>query len=163
MIPIAIAPAFSCRSSKLSFLGGVKMNLLQLAPILLIFVVLYFLMIRPQRKKEKQVNAMRNAIKAGDKIITIGGIKGSVVRVKDDTLTIQVGADKMKMDIMRWAISRVDDAKAGSGTAAVKKETETADTSKTEETAEKSEDKPAARKPRKLAAKTADTADTDKE
>jgi preprotein translocase subunit YajC len=143
----------------LSFPGGVEMNsILQFAPLILIFVVLYFLMIRPQRKKEKQVNAMRNALQAGDQITTIGGIKGKVVRVKDDVLTIQVGADKVKIDIMRWAISRVDEAKPG---AAVKKKT--ANTDSASETTEQAEEKPVARKPRKLTAKAADTTDTNKE
>ncbi|MDR1953934.1 MAG: preprotein translocase subunit YajC [Clostridiales Family XIII bacterium] len=131
-------------------------SILQFAPLILIFVVLYFLMIRPQRKKEKQVNAMRNALQAGDKVTTIGGIKGQVVKTKDDVLTIQVGADKVKIDIMRWAISRVDEAKSGTS---VKKEA----ADKVEEKSEKSEEKPAARKPGKLTAKAAKTTDTSKE
>ena len=68
---------------------------------------MYFLLIRPQKKKEKAINEMRNAIKAGDEIVTIGGICGKIVKTKDESLVIQVGADKVKFEIMRWAVSKV--------------------------------------------------------
>ncbi len=76
-------------------------------PLILLVVIMYFLLIRPQKKREKSVTAMRNAIKVGDEVITIGGICGKVVKTKDETLTIQVGADKTKFEVMRWAISKV--------------------------------------------------------
>jgi len=57
--------------------------------------------------KEKELNAMRAALKVGDSIVSIGGICGKVVRVKDDTVVIQVGADKVKFELTRWAISQV--------------------------------------------------------
>ncbi len=81
--------------------------LMQLLPLLLLIPLMYFLLIRPQKKKDKETNKMRNSIKVGDEIITIGGIVGKVVRTKDDSLVIQVGADKIKFEIMRWAVSRV--------------------------------------------------------
>jgi len=68
--------------------------------------VFYLLLIRPQRKKEKQVQEMRNNIKEGDEILTIGGIYGKVLNVKDDTLTIEVGADKTRLKIAKWAIGK---------------------------------------------------------
>ena len=68
---------------------------------------MYFLIFRPQKKKEKELNAMRAALKVGDSIVSIGGICGKVVRVKDDTVVIQVGADKVKFELTRWAISQV--------------------------------------------------------
>jgi preprotein translocase YajC subunit len=73
---------------------------------------MYFLMIRPQKKREREINTMRNSVKAGDEVITIGGIRGKIVkaREKEDVLTIQVGADKVKFDVMRWAISKVETA-----------------------------------------------------
>jgi preprotein translocase subunit YajC len=132
-------------------------GMMQIGFFVLIIGVFYFLLIRPQRKKEKQVTAMRNAIKAGDKITTIGGIKGTVVKAKDDVLTLQVGADRVKLEIMRWAVSRVDEEKA------VKKEKDTDDEDKSEESIEQAEEKTTARKPRKLTAKTADTENEDKE
>lgn len=75
-----------------------------------VFVVaMYFLLIRPQKKKEKAVAAMRDGVQVGDKIVTIGGICGKVVKTNVETLVIQVGADKTKFEIMRWAISSVTD------------------------------------------------------
>ena len=82
-------------------------QLVTLMPLVLLIVIMYFLLIRPQKKREKEVNAMRNAIKVGDEVITIGGICGKIVKTKDETLTIQVGADKVKFEIMRWAVSKV--------------------------------------------------------
>ncbi|MDR1571775.1 MAG: preprotein translocase subunit YajC [Clostridiales Family XIII bacterium] len=81
-------------------------------PIILLIAVMYFLLIRPQKKREREINAMRGAIKDGDEIITIGGICGKVVKAKTETLVIQVGADKTKFEIMRWAVSKVVDASA---------------------------------------------------
>ncbi len=80
----------------------------QFIPLVLLIVVMYFLLIRPQKKKEKQVADMRNSIKVGDDIVTIGGIYGKVVKVKDERLTIQVGADKTKFEITRWAVSKIE-------------------------------------------------------
>lgn len=82
-------------------------SLMTLVPLILLIFIMYFLLIRPQKKREKQVAIMRNAIKVGDDIITIGGICGKVVKTKDETLIIQVGADKTKFEVMRWSISKV--------------------------------------------------------
>ncbi len=76
-------------------------------PLILIFLVMYFLLIRPQKKREKQVQTMRNALTVGDEIITIGGICGKIVKVKEESIVIQVGADKVKFEMMRWAVSKV--------------------------------------------------------
>jgi len=76
------------------------------------------LMIRPQRKREKQVNAMRKSVQVGDEIITIGGICAKVVKTKEESLVIQVGADKTKFEVMRWAVSKVVDG--GTAPAATK-------------------------------------------
>lgn len=76
--------------------------------ILIVFIVImYFFMIRPQRKKDKETQEMRNAIKVGDDIITIGGIVGKVVKVRDESLVIAVGADKVKFEVMKWSVSTV--------------------------------------------------------
>ena len=82
-----------------------------LLPLILLLLIMYFLLIRPQKKREKEVNAMRNAIQVGDEVITIGGICGKVVKTKEETLVIQVGADKVKFEMMRWSISKVVNAK----------------------------------------------------
>ena len=69
-----------------------------------LFGVMYFMMIRPQKKKQKEEQEMRDAIQIGDEITTIGGICGRVVTVKEDSLVIETGADRNKMKITRWAI-----------------------------------------------------------
>ena len=75
---------------------------------LIVFIaIMYLLLIRPQKKKEKAINLMRSNLRVGDEVITIGGICGKIVKIRDETLTIQVGADKVKFEMMRWAISRV--------------------------------------------------------
>lgn len=83
-------------------------QLMTFMPLVLLIFIMYFLLIRPQKKREKAVNAMRSALKVGDNIVTIGGICGKIVKTKDETLIIQVGADKTKMEVMRWSISKVE-------------------------------------------------------
>ena len=78
-------------------------------PMALIFVVFYFMLIRPQRKKEKKAKEMLNALKVGDRICTIGGIYGTIVSIKDETLTVSVGQDNVKLVFARWAIRNVED------------------------------------------------------
>ena len=86
----------------------------QLIPTILMMVgmivVFYFLLIRPQRKKDKQVKDMLAALKPGDRICTIGGIYGTIQSIKEDTITIVFGAQKTSMVIARWAIRSVEDA-----------------------------------------------------
>lgn len=78
-------------------------------PMILIFVVFYFMLIRPQRKKDKQVKEMLNNLKAGDRICTIGGIYGTIVGIKDDTVTLSVGRDNLSMVVARWGIRSVEE------------------------------------------------------
>ena len=78
-------------------------------PLILIFVVFWFMLIRPQRKKDKQVKEMLNNLKAGDRICTIGGIYGTITGLKDDTITLSVGKDNLSMVVARWAISSVEE------------------------------------------------------
>ncbi len=78
-----------------------------LFPILMI-VLLYFMLIRPQRKKEKENANMRNSIEIGDGITTIGGIVGHVVSIKEDTFVLETGNDRVKMRFKRWAIQEVE-------------------------------------------------------
>ncbi|MEE0514330.1 MAG: preprotein translocase subunit YajC [Emergencia sp.] len=84
--------------------GGFAMQLM----VLVVFIaIMYFLLIRPQKKKEKKIQDMRNSLQVGDEIITIGGICGKIVKTKDDSIVIQVGADKIKFEMMRWSVSSV--------------------------------------------------------
>ena len=68
--------------------------------------VMYFLTIRPQKKKQKEEQAMRDNIQVGDEVTTIGGIIGRVVTVKEDSLIIETGADRNKLKFARWSISQ---------------------------------------------------------
>ena len=80
----------------------------QVVPMILIFVVFYFLLIRPQRKKDKEAKTMLDNLKVGDRICTIGGIYATIVRIKDDVLTVEVGDQKTQMMIARWAVRNVE-------------------------------------------------------
>ena len=75
-------------------------------PIILMFVVFYFLLIRPQKKREKEVQEMRQAIEVGDEVVTIGGIVGRVVSIKEDTLVVETSAERSKLRLARWAIQQ---------------------------------------------------------
>ncbi len=79
--------------------SGAGNPLISLLPILLVFVVFYFFMIRPQMKKQKELNNYRNALAKGDKIITTGGIYGRVIEVKDNVVIMDAGGDvKLRVD-----------------------------------------------------------------
>ncbi len=80
-------------------------------PILLIFGVMYLIMIRPQRKKEKALREQLSQLKVGDHVVTIGGIVGKVASIKDDTITVESGHEKenVKIRVQRWAIKSVNE------------------------------------------------------
>ena len=78
-------------------------------PLVLVFVIFWFMMIRPQRKKDKQVKEMLNNLKAGDRICTIGGIYGTITGVQDDTVKLSVGRDNTAVVVARWAIRSVEE------------------------------------------------------
>ena len=73
-----------------------------------LLVVMYFFMIRPQKKQEKEQNAMRNNLAVGDEITTIGGIIGKVVSIKEETCVIETTHERTKIRILKTAVSRVD-------------------------------------------------------
>lgn len=79
-----------------------------LLPMVAMVALLYFMMIRPQRKKEKQTAEMRNSIEVGDGITTIGGIVGRVASIKEDTFVLETGSDRIKLRFKRWAIQDVE-------------------------------------------------------
>ena len=72
------------------------------------FAVMYFLVIRPENKRKKKAEAMRNSVKNGSRITTIGGITGDVVQVTEDTVTLETGEDRVRIQIKKWAISTND-------------------------------------------------------
>lgn len=77
-----------------------------LIPVLFL-AFFYFFIIRPQQKKDKKIKEMRNSAKVGDEVLTIGGIYGKIVKIKDDVITIEVGADKTRFNITKWAIGSI--------------------------------------------------------
>lgn len=78
-------------------------------PTIMMLVVLvgvfYFMMIRPENKRKKAAQEMRNSLKKGDKLTTIGGIVGNIVTVNEDTLVIETSEDRVRMEITKWAVS----------------------------------------------------------
>ena len=73
--------------------------------IVVMFAIMYFLMIRPENKRKKQAEEMRNSLKKGDQITTIGGIVGRIVMVTDDTIVIETSDDRVRMELTKWAVS----------------------------------------------------------
>ena len=82
---------------------------IQFVPLVLIFVVFYFLLIRPQKKKEKALKDMISSLKVGDTVASIGGIHGKIIRIKDDVFVLEsgLGANKSYISLDRSAISRL--------------------------------------------------------
>ncbi len=107
MLNYSLLEASANAEQQMSPVGGLISSL---GMIVLMFVLFYFLLIRPQKKKDKAVKAMLDALKAGDRICTIGGIYGTVTSVRDDQVIIAVGAAKTQMNMARWAIKSVEDA-----------------------------------------------------
>lgn len=73
--------------------------------MVVLVAVMYFMMIRPQKKRQKEEQEMRSSLEIGDEIITIGGIVGKVVTIREEDIVIETGADRTKMKIQRWAIN----------------------------------------------------------
>ena len=86
--------------------GGMISTIVMLVAMVAIF---YFLLIRPQRKKDKKVKDMLAALKTGDRVCTIGGIYGTITSIKDDTIELSVGRDNVKLVFARWAIRNVEE------------------------------------------------------
>ena len=84
--------------------GGFGSMLIVMVPL---FLIMYFFMIRPQKKQEKQTAEMRNSLMVGDEICTIGGVIGRVYSIKDDIITIEINKERTKMKIYRWAIREI--------------------------------------------------------
>ena len=89
--------------------GGMSEMVGMVLPMVLMFAVFYFLLIRPQRKKDKKVKDMLSALKVGDRICTIGGIYGTIIGMMDDSVELSVGKDNVKLIFARWAIRSVEE------------------------------------------------------
>ena len=76
--------------------------------IALFGLLMYFMLYRPQKKREREVNDMRSSLKVGDEISTNGGILGKIIQIKDDFIVIETGNDRTKLKIAKWAIRAVE-------------------------------------------------------
>ncbi len=92
----------------LQFPGG--SSLLSLAPLLFIFAIFYFLLIMPQQKKQKKWQAMLSELKNGDKIVTSGGLRGTIISLKEDAVVLRVPPDNLKMEVSRASVVSVTTA-----------------------------------------------------
>ena len=93
--------------------AGMSSTILMLVLMIAIF---YFMLIRPENKRKKEAEAMRAAMKVGDKVTTIGGLTGKVVDIKEDKFVMETGADQVRIELAKWALSTnetaAEDAKA---------------------------------------------------
>ncbi len=81
--------------------GGISMFIM----LAVMVAVFYFFMIRPENKRKKEAQAMRDALKVGDNITTIGGIIGNIVSVKDESIVIETSADRVRMELAKFSVS----------------------------------------------------------
>lgn len=81
--------------------------LVTFGPLVFMFIIMYFLMIKPQKKRDAAINEMRNKLEVGDSITTIGGIMGRIVAIREDQITVETGADRVKLHFTKWAVQSV--------------------------------------------------------
>lgn len=93
--------------------SGGGMGLLGLAPLLFIFAIFYFLLILPQQRKQKKWQAMLGELKAGDRVVTSGGLRGTIIGLRDDALTLRVPPDNLKLEVNRGSVVQVNTAEEG--------------------------------------------------
>ena len=93
--------------------GSGGMGLLGLAPLLFIFAIFYFFLILPQQRRQKKWQAMLGALKTGDKITTSGGLRGTIISMKDDAVTLRVPPDNLKLEVSRGSVVHVTTAEEG--------------------------------------------------
>lgn len=110
-------------------------------PLGFFFVVLYFLMIRPQKKREQEQKELQSNVQVGDEVITTGGIVGIVVRVADDTIVLETGGERTKIRMKNWAIAENVSAAERAKAAAPKKKAGLASAGVVDETEKKSKKK----------------------
>lgn len=123
----------------LNFLTATADTATMTSPIImmvLMIAIFYFMLIRPENKRKKEAEQMRSAVKKGDKIVTIGGITGVVVDVKENRIVLETGADQVRIEFEKWAISSNETA-AEAAKAQAKKDQEAKAKAKAAKKAEK--------------------------
>ena len=125
--------------------GGIGSMLAAFLPLIFVFILMYFFMIRPQKKQEQKEAQMRDNLQVGDEVTTIGGIIGRVVSIKDETFTLETSRDRTKIRFVRNAIKSVDvriaDKYAEASAAEAKTEEAPAEEAAVEETNKKASKK----------------------
>lgn len=81
------------------------MQLSSIIMLVLLLLVFYFMLIRPENKRKKEAEQMRNGLKKGDRITTIGGVIGKIVKVDEDTIVIETSEDRVRLELTKWAVS----------------------------------------------------------
>jgi preprotein translocase subunit YajC len=84
------------------------LGILGFLPMILVFVAMYFILILPQRKRDKKTREMLDSLRVGDRVTAIGGITGKIINIKDDEVTIETGVEKTKIDFKKWGIKEID-------------------------------------------------------
>ena len=115
--------------------GGGASYIIMIVAMLAVF---YFMLIRPENKRKKEAEQLRSALKTGDKVTTIGGIQGTVVSVKDEKFVLETGADQVRIEFAKWALSTNETA-AENAKADAKKAQEAKAREKAAKKAEKAE------------------------
>ncbi len=88
--------------------GGALGGLITFLPFILMFGVMYVIIILPQKRREKKTREMLNSLVPGDKVISVGGITGKVINIKDDEVTVETSVEKTMINFKKWAIKEVD-------------------------------------------------------
>ena len=87
--------------------GGISSMIMMVVYMAIIIGAMYLFLIRPQKKKQKKEEAMRSAVQVGDEVVTIAGLYGRVVAIKEDSMILESGPDRAKQRVARWAIQQV--------------------------------------------------------
>ena len=87
--------------------GGGGMGWLGIAPLIFIFAIFYFLLIMPQQRRQKKWQAMLDQLKTGDKVTTSGGLRGTIIALKDDSLHLRVPPDNLRVEVTKASVVQV--------------------------------------------------------
>jgi preprotein translocase subunit YajC len=90
--------------------GGGGMGWLSVAPLIFIFAIFYFLLILPQQRRQKKWTAMLDSLKTGDKVVTSGGLRGTIVALKDDSVHLRVPPDNLRVEVTKASVTQVTTA-----------------------------------------------------
>ena len=124
---------FNFMEAAMATAGGLGGTVIMLVAM---FAIFYFMLIRPENKRKKEAEQMRSAVKTGDRVTTIGGVVGVVVHVKDDKFVLEAGADQVRIEFAKWALSSNETA-----TEAAQAEAKKAQAAKAKEKAAKKAEK----------------------